>query len=137
MAVVPDPVSVLALPAIFGDDASSLMPASWDVVLFDGDPRGSGSELAAVGGYARASAANTSAVWDLSTNPGMAVTVVTFAESTAAWSDTAYFSALVDPANDGVWWFPQELADPIVVTEAGVTPVVRFRAVFANPANYL
>lgn len=135
MPVVPDAASVYALPMILGPDASSLAPTTWDVPLFDGDPRGDGVELDSTGGYARGSITNASD-WDLTSNPGIGWASVTFDTSTGDWSATAYFAALANPAHDGVWWFVQELADPITITASGVAPVIDFRAVFANPSNY-
>lgn len=127
MAIVPHPSSALILPRVLNTGS----PASWQVALFRRDPDDGGLELAATGGYARATLANGAGAFDF--DGGVAYQTAVFAASTGEWPQPGRWVALVDPASPSVYWFPQELADPVVVHAAGVSPRVRVRCLFARP----
>jgi hypothetical protein len=105
------------LQAWFGDGRAMSMPASWEVALFTGHPLDSGVELDAVGGYAPAVVANTTANFPTPTG-GMIRALAPFPAPTDAWSDVATHFVLREPGG-GPTWYVGLLGEALDVTAAG------------------
>lgn len=104
-------------------------PASLQVALFTDDPLLGGTELAAVGGYARAVVPNDGTTWPAAASAGSkSSAVISFGTSSAAWSDTASWFVLFDAAT-GTRWDDGPLDVEVDVTESG-TPVVMQATVY-------
>lgn len=113
-----------ALDALLSRDVSGI-PTTWEVALYDGHPSFGGAELAATGGYVRATL-NADLTDFPAASDGLKSSVsVAFPVSTAAWSDTAPFVVLIDAADSTTRWFVVQLTEEINVTEAGITPSVQ------------
>lgn len=113
-----------SLKCMFGDTRSAEAPATWTVVLLDGDPLTTGVELTTGGGYAPKAVANTTANWPAPSNGAIVATPLDWGTSTDAWPDTAAYLGLKDAS--GNLWYSRALAEPIAVEAAGVVvpPVI-------------
>lgn len=122
-----------ALDGMLGSGKASGMPATFELALFNGDPRGTGVELSSTGGYARVTGiTNNSTNFPNASGGSKTGALQTFATSTAAWSDTAVWFVFYDAADHTTAWFHGPLTDAVLVTGSGtvveVTPVVPWNA---------
>lgn len=112
-----------ALDALLSGDVSGI-PTAWEVALFGAHPAFSGAELAATGGYARASLNADLTDFPAAVDGLKSSVSVAFPVSTGAWSDTAPYAVLIDAADSTTRWFVVLLTEEVNVTEAGITPSV-------------
>lgn len=119
-----DPVAQdAALDALLSRDLSGI-PASWEVALWDGDPRVVGTaELGPDGGYVRPVIANDATAFPAASAGQKVAAVVAFADPTGAWSSTARFWVLVDHADSVTRWFFGPLVEEVAVVggETGIS----------------
>lgn len=106
-----------AFKACYGDTHSSEWPASFTLHLYNGHPLRGGVELAATGGYAPVTVANTSANFPV-VDGEVDSPLFAFPTATAAWSATGRYAVLKDGSTLVEFW---RLArkHQINITEAG------------------
>jgi hypothetical protein len=106
-----------SLDALLGRDITGI-PTAWEVALYDAHPLLGGAELAATGGYARASLSNNTTDLPAAVDGLKTSVTVSFGASSGAYSDTATHAVLVDAADSSTRWFVVTLAEEVVVDEA-------------------
>ena len=112
-----------ALDALLGGDSSGI-PSAWEVALYDGHPLSGGAELTSAGGYVRASLNNDLTDFPAAASGLKTSVVVSFADATAAFSDSAPYAVFIDAADHSTRWFVVTLSEPVNVTAAGPVPPV-------------
>lgn len=113
-----------ALDALLSRDLSGI-PTTFEVALYDGDPRMVGSaELDSTGGYERPTIDLDSTDWNAASGGSKTSVSVQFADSTDEWSDTAPWAVLVDASDHTTRWYPVLLTEEVNVLEAGAGPSV-------------
>lgn len=121
-----------ALDAMLGDNAASTMPASFELALWDGDPRGGGNvELPSTGGYARVTGiANDSTNFPDAVDGAKTCLVQSFGTSSGSWPNVGTFFVLIDAADSTTRYFYGPLTEPVVVSVAGtgvaVQPIINW-----------
>lgn len=110
-----------ALDAMLSRDVSGI-PTSWEVALYDGDPRSGGVEISG-GGYARPVIAANLVDFPASSGGAKTSTTVPLADPTGPWSNTARFWVLVDHADSTTRWFFGRLLGEIAVTTGTETGI--------------
>ena len=113
----------IALDALLSHDVT-LLPTTWEVALYTDHPALGGVELTAAFGYARASLSADLTDFPAAVDGLKESVVVTFATSTADWSDTAPYAVLIDAADSTTRWFVVLLTEEVNVDAAGITPSV-------------
>lgn len=114
-----------ALDGQLGDDHASTIPSSFELALFNADPRSGGVELDPDGGYVRVVVANTTAVWPAAAFGRKQSNPIALPVPTGAWSDTATHWVLFDAADSTTRWFFGALAQELAIdgTELSVAAV--------------
>jgi hypothetical protein len=107
-----------ALDLWLGDGAGAGAPAAFRFLLFNGDPKTTGTEIASTGGYTPPVLANTTANFPDAAD-GMKSIPVTVDDATAAYADTVTHWQMVDDANPTVGWWNGKLANELNVLGAG------------------
>lgn len=130
MPFVDDAAKNAALDALYGVNASTAMPATFEVALFAGDPRVDGVELDdTMGGYARVACDNDATMWNGAADGIKESAPVEFPDATDAWSDTAdWWVIMVDDAPFDCG----RLSEPITITGARPGPVVTLTVYFGG-----
>jgi hypothetical protein len=103
----------------YGASAGVNAPGAHQVALFNGDPLLGGAELTSTGGYARVTVTNNGTNWPAASAGAKTSAAVTFAASTAAWSDTATHFVLYDDADGTTAWDSGVLDTELSVDAAG------------------
>lgn len=122
----------MALDACYGDNKSSLWPASIQVCLYNGDPTAGGAELTNAGGYAPAVVANTTANFpNAAAGVKTSGTTTQFSPSTGAFSSGFNYWAFKDGSGNlldsGQVTDPTTNA-PVTITVSQANTIVRFLA---------
>lgn len=120
----------MALDACYGDNRSTVWPASLQLALYAGDPTSGGSELSSTGGYARVVVANTTTNFPAA-SAGVKTNGVTvsFAASTAAFSAGFNYWAFLDGSSnllDSGQVTDPNTNSPITITVSQSNTIVRF-----------
>lgn len=109
-----------SLDALLGDNHATVVPASFQLAIFNASPLAGGVELTSAGGYARQTVTNNSAAFPAASGGRKVATPVSF-PVTGAWSDVGTNWVLY--AADGVTaWFTGPLSEQMSVdgTETSV-----------------
>lgn len=114
----------------FGPGRHPDAPDSLQIALFYGNPKDSGTELDADGGYTRVTLAQDSD-WTTPADGAIDSVVKQLASTTDAYSSTADYFALIDPVT-GWMWHSARFAEPIDVTGVGNGPYVQAQVAWAD-----
>lgn len=121
------------LDSMLGDNAGGVMPSSFEVALFTGDPASGGTELLSSGGYARATVANDSASFPDASGGQKVSAAISFSPPSGAWvgavTDEVTHWLLVDAADSTTQYFSRPFADPFTIV--GTEPSVAVQLVVA------
>jgi hypothetical protein len=125
----------IVLDALLGDGAAAGMPTVFELAIFDGDPRGSGVELPATGGYARVvGITNASVNFPDAVDAMKTMAAQAFADSTGAWPNVGTWWVLFDGADSTTRYHFGLLDEPVVVPGAVSSVLVRPR-IYWNPQS--
>lgn len=116
----------------YGTDRASDAPASHQVALFNGDPMTGGVEVTGPG-YARTTVLPADWVNDPD-DPEKVYATATFPAPTGEWAEATHWALL---GSDALWWDCAPFDEPLVITGAGVAPVVRLELFYADAITEL
>jgi hypothetical protein len=120
------------LDALLGDNAASTMPTSFELALWDGDPRDTHNhELPSTGGYARVTGiTNNSTNFPYAVDGAKTCAVQSLSASTGAYGAIGTYFVLFDSADHTTRYFFGPLTDPVVVSVTGtgvaVQPIINW-----------